>query len=84
MIGDNDVAAEVSDRLLAATRLMDESIALVQQRCSDDEFKAFRAGTGKAMGYLFAYVLRELWLEHPCLAPEGLDMNPPSKKKGNR
>jgi hypothetical protein len=84
LIGDKDVAAEVSERLLTVTRLMDESIALVQQRCPDDEFKAFRAGTGKAMGYLFVDVLRELWLEHPCLAPEGLDMSPPPKKKGKR
>lgn len=84
MIGDKDVAAEISDRLLTVTRLMDESIALVQQRCPDDEFKAFRAGTGKAMGYLFVDVLRELWLEHPRLAPKGLDISPSPRKKVKR
>jgi hypothetical protein len=84
LIGEKDVAAEVGDRLLIATRLMDESIALVQQRCPEGEFNAVRAGVGRAMGYLFLDVLRDLWLEHPDLAPDGLDISPPPKKKARR
>lgn len=85
LISDKDVAAEIGERLMTVTRLMNESIALVQQRCPDAEFKAVRAGVGKAMGYLFLDVLRDLWLAHPSLAPEGLDLvSPPKKKKAKR
>ncbi|RKF29758.1 hypothetical protein [Paraburkholderia fungorum] len=84
MIEDKDLAAEVNEKLLSAHRSIVDALKLVEEHGSELELRAFRAGAVNVAGHLFGLLLRPLWQARPELAPEGLDMSPPLKKKGKR
>jgi hypothetical protein len=75
-----DVASVVSKQLLDAYLLVENATKLVQQKCSKDEFELFRSEAGRVVGGLYL-LLEPLWRAYPDLAPEGLVMIPPKKKK---
>jgi hypothetical protein len=81
MIEDRSVAAEVSDKLLAANHFIVDALKVVEQHCSKEEAEMFRVEAANVAGHLFAFLLRPLWQLHPDLAPEGLDMTASKKKK---
>ncbi|QWF19131.1 hypothetical protein [Lysobacter capsici] len=76
MITDKRVAQEVSEKLLKASFLMNQSMLLVQEKCSEGELHVLREGLSKAMAELLLEVLNPLYQEHPDLAPEGLRVPP--------
>jgi hypothetical protein len=71
MIEDRDVAAEISKLMLETGSKLDASVALVQQRCSQAEFAAYRSAIGNIMGDLLD-IMNPLYLKHPDLKPKEL------------
>lgn len=73
MIKNHEVASAIMSLMLDYSAEIDHSIREVQERCSDEEFKAYRRAAGKVMGEVFLAVMQPLYREHPDLKPEGLD-----------
>lgn len=72
MIHDKELAKQINDLMERCSKEVDESIRLVQQKCTSEEFKAYRRGAGMVMGYIYTDVLAPLWKEHPELEPAGM------------
>lgn len=66
----HDVAEQIVSIMQRVTREMDESISLVQQQCTDEEFIEYRRAAGRVMGYLFTDIVRPIFHEHPDLVPD--------------
>ena len=64
----------VAEQALAAwydaSLKMNTALLLIQKECAEDEFLAYRKGTGLAMGYLYTELIRPTLEEHPDLEPE--------------
>lgn len=80
---DRDAAVEVSKQLLDAYLSVENATRIIQERCSPKEFAGFRAEAGKVAGGLYL-LLEPLWRAYPEIAPEGLVMEAPKKKKRKR
>lgn len=72
MIHDKEIAKQINDLMERCSSELNESIRLVQQKCTAEEFAAYRQGAGMVMGYIYTDVLAPLWKEHPELEPTGL------------
>jgi hypothetical protein len=77
-----EIATELDRLLLDAFRSVEDSIRLVQERCSAEEFEFCRAEAGRVAGGI-TLLLLPLWKDYPGLAPEGVIVNPP-KRKGDK
>jgi len=73
MIRDRDIAKQLIDTLDDCSQRINETIRLVQENCSDEEFRAYRKAAGFVMGYIYTDVVAQLYKEHP-------DMEPPELK----
>jgi hypothetical protein len=73
MIHDEEVAKQVSDLMAGVCRRIEESLRLVQEKCSEEEFLRYQRAAASVMGYAYMDVLRPLYHEHPSLKPEGMD-----------
>lgn len=80
---DKQTAADVSKQLLEAFYSVENAMRIIQEKCSEDEFNAFRSEAGKVAGGLYL-LLEPLWKAYPELAPEGIDMTPRKREKGQR
>ncbi|MFL9905371.1 hypothetical protein [Paraburkholderia sp. RL17-337-BIB-A] len=74
----------VNEKLLSAHGSIVDALKCVDEYGSEQEIQAFRAGAAHVAGHMFSFLLRPLWQEHLELAPEGLDMSRPPKRKGKR
>jgi len=72
MIHDRDVAARLSNLMIEIAGKMNDSIRLVQQRCTEAEFQAYRRAASRVMGAV-RDVMNPLYEAHPDLKPEALD-----------
>jgi len=66
------VAEQVLAALFDASGKMNDTLWLILNKCTKEEFNAYRRGTGRAMGYLFVDIIRLILREHPDLEPEDL------------
>ena len=73
MIKDKSVARQISDLMIEFSARIDRSILTVQEKCSPEEFKAYRLATAKVLGEILLEVLNPLYDEPPDLKPAGLD-----------
>ncbi|MBK8257174.1 MAG: hypothetical protein IPK82_31440 [Polyangiaceae bacterium] len=64
------VAEKALAALYDASHKMNATLLLIQQECSEEEFIAYRKGTGLAMGHLYLELIRPILQEHPDLEPE--------------
>ncbi|ECF5414040.1 hypothetical protein HVE53_004386, partial [Salmonella enterica] len=46
MVNDKDTAISISDLMLRFGKELDESVAVVQSRCDEDEFNVYREAVG--------------------------------------
>lgn len=69
MIENEQIAKQLVDTLNECSRLLNESIRMVQTKCSDAEFQAYRTGAGRVMGYIYTDVLAPIYHKHPKLEP---------------
>lgn len=71
MVRNESVASDVAQLMLECTTRLDGSVALVQEKCSHEEFNAYRLAVGKVLGEILLEVLNPLYEEHPELKPSG-------------
>ncbi len=64
------VAEQALAALFDASVKMNTTLLLIQKECTEEEFLAYRKGTGLAMGYLYTEVIDPILREHPDLTPE--------------
>jgi len=72
MINDKDIAKEISQLMLEYAAKLDVSVALVKQKCSMEEFEAYRKAVGTVMGYMLLDVMNPLYEKHPDIKPNDL------------
>jgi hypothetical protein len=72
MIKDKEIAGKINDLMLDYGWRIDETIALVKQYCSKEEFEAYRNAAGKVLGEMLLEVMNPIYKEHPDLKPKGL------------
>ncbi|EJO1529163.1 hypothetical protein NRB30_004411, partial [Salmonella enterica] len=51
---------------------LDESVAVVQSRCDEDEFNVYRETVGFIMGEMLIKIMNPLYEKHPEIKPKGL------------
>ena len=76
MIHDKKVAEQINAVMLKAQVEINNSIFLVKDNCSPEEFEAYRRGCAKVLGYILLDVLNPIYALHPDLKPKGLDEEP--------
>ena len=64
------VAEQAIAALFDAAAKMNDTLLLIQKECTEEEFAAYRTGTGLAMGYLYSEIIDPILREHPDLTPE--------------
>lgn len=72
MVNDKDTAILISDLMLRFGKELDESVAVVQSRCDEDEFKVYREAVGLIMGEMLIKIMNPLYEKHPEIKPKGL------------
>ncbi len=74
-----ELAERIVSMLHKVTMEIDETIAIVQKECTDEEFHEYRRAAGYAMGYLFTDIIRPIFQEYPELMPEEMRSGDESK-----
>jgi hypothetical protein len=79
MVKNQEVASELSNKLLKISGAINEAIILVQDRCPDDEFRVFRLAMGRLLDHLYVLGLEPLYEEHPEIVPPEMQLKPRGK-----
>lgn len=61
MVNDKDTAILISDLMLRFGKELDESVAVVQSRCDEDEFNVYRETVGFIMGEMLIKIMNPLY-----------------------
>ena len=69
MIQDKQTARAALQQIENAHKLLADSLRLVKTNCTEDEYKAYRAGMSQVLGQLFFLVMEPIYRQHPSLAP---------------
>jgi len=69
MIKDHKLAEELINLANKASRITHDSLKLVMDNCSQDEFKKYRYAVGHVMAEIFEQIVVPLSKEHPDLDP---------------
>ncbi|EJV7324180.1 hypothetical protein N7V37_002819 [Salmonella enterica subsp. enterica serovar Altona] len=72
MVNDKDTAILISDLMLRFGKELDESVAVVQSRCDEDEFNVYRESVGFIMGEMLIKIMNPLYELHPEIKSKGL------------
>jgi hypothetical protein len=72
MVNDTAVADEINSLMLDVASRINESIAMVQTRCPEAEFRGYQLAAGKVMGEILVEILNPLYRLHPNLRPPDL------------
>ncbi|EBM1693674.1 hypothetical protein DVC95_09565 [Salmonella enterica] len=72
MVNDKDTAVLISELMLRFGKKVDESVAVVQSRCDESEFKAYREAVGFTMDEILIKIMNPLYEKHPEIKPKGL------------
>jgi hypothetical protein len=73
MVDDEKIARQISELMLDCGARLDDSVALVQSKCTPEELRVYRRAVGKVMGEILLEVLNPLYAKHPSLKPQGLN-----------
>jgi hypothetical protein len=68
-IRDEAIAKCALDLMNQGHSLLMDSLKLVQEKCSDEEYKAVQSEMAQVLGRLFFLVMEPIYREHPSLAP---------------
>ena len=72
---DIKVAEALSLLMMRINSQLNDSVALVRDRCSAEDLQWYRREVGKVMGAVCLDIEEKLWAEHPDLRPRELDGN---------
>jgi hypothetical protein len=75
LLSDPNIAPLVNEKLNMAASALDESVAIVQEQCSNEEFVQYRNAVGKVLGEIFE-IVRPLYSQHRSFAPPGYFEDP--------
>ena len=70
MISNRETAKEVEKTMRQCSAALDESIRLVMDTCSEDEFKGYRKTIGQIMGTIYLDVRQPIHRRFPDWEPE--------------
>jgi hypothetical protein len=73
MIQDKKVAQQISDLMLKVQAEINDSIFLVKDNCSKEEFEAYRKAGARVLADILLDILNPIYAKHPALKPKGLD-----------
>ena len=59
--------------MLEYSAKLDQTVALLREHCSNEEFQMYRRGIGHVMGYMFTEIMTPIYEEHPDLKPPSLE-----------
>ncbi len=80
MIENAEVAGKVDVALREAYRVLDNSAALVRERCSEEETKNYLQQVGNVLYELIFRMMEPLYEAHPELKPDGWTDFPESEQ----
>ena len=66
------VASEVINLMVEFGGELNQSVALVQSQCSEDEFQSYKTTVSKIMGTMLLDIMNPIFDEYPDLKPDGL------------
>lgn len=69
MIRNDAIAKDALSLMENAHSSLMKSLALVKEKCTEDESENFRAAMAQVLGRLFFLVMEPIYREHPSLAP---------------
>jgi hypothetical protein len=69
---DKKTASQVSELMLEYSAKLDQSLKMVMDNCSEQEFKSYRDAVGQLMGVMLLDVMNPIYKQHPDLKPEQL------------
>jgi hypothetical protein len=68
-----ETAKQINQVMLEHSQELDESVRLVLETCTTEEFEAYRDAVGQIMGTMLLDIMNPIYLEHPELKPSDLD-----------
>ena len=80
MIENAEVASKVDGALREAYRVLDNSAALVRERCSEAETENYLQQVGTVLCELIFRMMEPLYKAHPELKPDGWTDSPESEQ----
>ena len=72
MINDQEIAKQLLEVLDECSAKINDSIRLVQNKCTNEEFESYRSAAGYVMGYIYTDVVAPIHHKHPDLEPPEL------------
>lgn len=72
LIKDHKIAEQIVNVLDDCSHRINETIHIVKENCSDEEFQRYRKAAGFVMGYIYTDVVAPLHNMHPDLEPPEL------------
>ncbi|MBX3711826.1 MAG: hypothetical protein KF800_07695 [Lysobacter sp.] len=73
MIANEQLASDVSRRIIEINRLLNELATIVVSQAPSDEERLFRQAIGAVSGELLLSIANPLYRQHPTLKPPELD-----------
>jgi hypothetical protein len=73
MVSDPEIAKGISELMVEIEQQIAKSLTLVSERCSAEEYKAYKKATGKIVSAIVFDVIEALYEKHPTLKPPGWD-----------
>ena len=72
MIKNESVAKQVSDLMVELSQKINDSIILVQEKCTEEEFTTYRRVAARVLGEIYLDIMTPVYQLHPSLKPAGL------------
>ena len=69
---DKKIAKEINNVMLNLGDQLNNSVQMVMENCSEQEFKNYRGSVGKIMGEMLLEIMNPIYKEHPDLKPKEL------------
>jgi hypothetical protein len=67
-----ETAEAVSKLMLEYGAKLDDSVRIVMESCSKEDFQTYRRAVGKVMGTMLTEIMNPIYREHPDLKPKEL------------
>ncbi len=72
MIKDEAIARQISELMLDFGARLDQSVKMVEDNCTPEEFAVYRRSVGAIMAEMLLGVMNPLYADHPALKPPEL------------
>ena len=73
MVSNPEIAKQISELMIEIERQVAKSLTIVNDKCSPEEYKAYKKATGKVVSAIVFDVVEPLYEKHPKLKPPDWD-----------